>query len=156
MMKIIICHPCLFTTEMPHYVFMDKSLHHQAELHTAGLSFLTGWSTSQSVQTCLCSLVTEFDDWIHLRASVGLCVCVFVLLCSRVCVGGNESRAAAVLLAGEQRRDQPTGAGHPAAQTGQLPPGPLLPHDPLLVLRPQREAHLHRAGRQDQVRLWAI
>lgn len=74
-----------------------------------------------------------------------------MLLCSRVRVGGHEPGAAAIFLAGEQRRDQPAGAGHPAAQTRQLPPYSLLAHDPLLVLRPQREAHFHRARGQDQV-----
>lgn len=66
-------------------------------------------------------------------------------------VGDNELRAAAVFLAREQRRDQPTGAGNQAAQTRQLPSRPLLAHDTLLVLRPQRETQLHRAGGQDQV-----
>lgn len=66
-------------------------------------------------------------------------------------VGDNELWAAAVFLAREQRRNQPTGTGNSAAQAGQLPPCPLLPHDPLLVLRPQRETQLHRASGQDQV-----
>lgn len=76
---------------------------------------------------------------------------VLLLPDSRVHVGDNELRPAAVLLAGEQRRDQPAGTGDQAAQAGQLPPRPLLAHDPLLVLRPQRETQLHGAGGQDQV-----
>lgn len=58
-------------------------------------------------------------------------------------VGDYECWTAAVFLAGEPRRDQPAGAGHPAAQARQLPPRPLLTDDPLLVLRPQRETQLH-------------
>ncbi len=75
----------------------------------------------------------------------------FALLDSCMYVGDIESRAAAVLLAWEQRCNQPAGAGNQAAQAGQLPSCPLLTHDPLLVLRPQRETQLHRAGGQDQV-----
>lgn len=71
---------------------------------------------------------------------------------SRVHVGDNELWAAAVLLAGKQRRYQPTGAWDQASQAGDLPPRALLPHDPLLGLRPQGETQLHRAGGQDQVR----
>lgn len=71
---------------------------------------------------------------------------------SRVHVGDNELRAAAVFLAGKQRRYQPTGAGDQAAQAGNLPPSAVLPHDPLLGLRPPRETQLHGAGGQDQVR----
>lgn len=76
---------------------------------------------------------------------------VLLLPGSRVHVGDNELRPAAVLLAGEQRRDQPAGTGDQAAQAGKLPPRPLLAHDPLLVLRPQRETQLHGAGGEDQV-----
>lgn len=76
----------------------------------------------------------------HVKPSV---VSVFVFFCSRMSVGDNEPRAAAILLAGEQRRNQPVGAGHPAAQTRELPPCPLLTHDPVLVLRPQRETQFH-------------
>lgn len=76
----------------------------------------------------------------------------FLRFCrSRVRVGDLEPRPAAVLLAGESRRDQPAGAGHPTPQTRQLPPGSLLTHDPLLVLRPPRETQLHGAGGQNQV-----
>lgn len=83
-----------------------------------------------------------------------LTVSLFALLDSCVCVGDNEPWAAAVFLAREQRRNQPTGAGNQAAQAGKLPSCPLLTHDPLLVLRPQRETLLHRAGGQDQVFLY--
>lgn len=73
---------------------------------------------------------------------------------SCLCVGDYESRPAAILLAGEQRCHQPIRAGHQAAQTWKLPPCPLLTHDPLLVLRPQRETQFHRAGGQDLVNGW--
>lgn len=78
---------------------------------------------------------------------------VFALPDSCVHVGDNELWAAAVFLAWEQRCNQPAGTGNQAAQARQLPSCPLLAHDPLLVLRPQREAQLHWAGGQDQVSL---
>ena len=70
---------------------------------------------------------------------------------SRVHVGDNELRSTAVFLAGKPRRYHPTGAGHQAAQARNLPPSTVLPHDPLLELRPQRETQVHGAGGQDQV-----
>lgn len=76
----------------------------------------------------------------HLRISACLitfCFCVLAPLGSRVHVGDNELWAAAVLLAGEPRRDQPAGAGNQAAEARQLPPCPLLTDDALLVLRSQ-------------------
>lgn len=77
---------------------------------------------------------------------------LFVLPVSCVHVGDNELWAAAVFLAWEQRCNKPTGTGNQAAQAKQLPSCPLLPHDPLLVLRPQRETQLHWAGGKDQVK----
>lgn len=95
----------------------------------------------------------------HLRISACLitfCFCVLAPLGSRVHVGDNELWAAAVLLAGEPRRDQPAGAGNQAAEARQLPPCPLLTDDALLVLRSQWEAQLHRARGEDQVRCFFL
>lgn len=73
----------------------------------------------------------------------GLIVMCFTVTDSRVHVGDNELRAAAIFLARKQRRYQPTGAGDQAAQAGNLPPRAVLAHDPLLGLRPQRETQVH-------------
>lgn len=81
----------------------------------------------------------------------GLIIMCSTVTDSRVHVGDNELRAAAVFLARKQRRYQPAGAGDQAAQARNLPPRAVLAHDPLLGLRPQRETQVHGAGAQDQV-----
>lgn len=70
---------------------------------------------------------------------------------SGVHVGDHEPRPAALLLAGKQSGDQPSGAGRPTAQARGVSAYPVHADVPLLGVRPSGEAEVHRAGVHPQV-----